>query len=96
MKIIRKVLMNKNLITTISTVDSNIIIDELKQITEDVFEITLYVPNELLYNNYSIWESIFSINSLCYNSLNKKSNTLNSISKARMHHDIFQGDDTDV
>lgn len=93
MKLIRKVQMNKNLIATISTIDSNITIEELKQITEDIFEITLNVNDEVISENYSIWESIFTINELCYNSLNKKHNTLNAISRSRLVQQNNDGSD---
>lgn len=93
MKLIRKVQMNKNLIATISTIDSNITIEELKQITEDIFEITLNINDEVISENYSIWESIFTINELCYNSLNKKHNTLNAISRSRLVQQNNDGSD---
>lgn len=93
MKLIRKVQMNKNLIATISTIDSNITIEELKQITEDIFEIILNINDEVISENYSIWESIFTINELCYNSLNKKHNTLNAISRSRLVQQNNDGSD---
>lgn len=93
MKFIRKIQMNKNLIATISTIDSNITIEELKQITEDIFEIILNINDEVISENYSIWESIFTINELCYNSLNKKHNTLNAISRSRLVQQNNDGSD---
>lgn len=68
-RILRKISLNKDVLIAISNISPDIKIESMKSISEELWEICIFIEDKAIADNYSIWDSIMEINDMCVSSL---------------------------
>lgn len=53
----------------ISNISPDIRIETMKSISEELWEVCIFIEDKAIADNYSVWDSIMEINDMCVSSL---------------------------